>query len=148
MRTLLHTTHIQAPAATVWHILTATDRYPQWNPFMLSLSGALCVGQRLTVTMRAGKRTMTFHPTVQAFEPGTLLRWRGRLAVPGLFDGEHELRVESTGSGTCQFTQRETFRGILVPVMRGLLDDTDTAFAAMNTALQARAAAPSGLASA
>ena len=148
MRTLLHTTHIQAPAAAVWQILTATDQYPQWNPFMLSMSGALCVGQRLTVTMRAGRRTMTFHPTVQALEPGTLLRWRGRLVVPGLFDGEHELRVESTGSGTCQFTQRETFRGILVPVMPRLLDDTDTAFAAMNTALQVRAEGVSGRASA
>jgi hypothetical protein len=46
------------------------------------------------------RRTMTFHPTVQAFEPGTLLRWRGRLALPSLFDGEHELRVESTGPET------------------------------------------------
>ena len=40
MRTLLHTTPIQAPTATVWQILTATDQYPQWNPYMLSLSGA------------------------------------------------------------------------------------------------------------
>jgi len=84
---------------------------------------------------------MTFHPVVQALEPGTLLRWRGKLGVPGLFDGDHELRVDATTSGACRFTQQETFRGILVPVMRRVLDDTDTGFAAMNAALQARATA-------
>jgi hypothetical protein len=108
---------------------------------MLSLAGALVVGQRLTVTMRAGRRTMTFRPVVQALEHGTLLRWTGRLGLPGLFDGDHELRVEATAPGTCRFTQRESFSGVLVPVMRRLLDNTDTAFAAMNTALRARATA-------
>jgi hypothetical protein len=55
-------------------------------------------------------------------------------------EGDHELRVEATAPGTCRFTQWETFSGVLVPVMRRLLDDTDTAFAAMNAALHARAA--------
>ena len=52
---------------------------------------------------------MTFRPTVVALEAGALLRWRGRLGMPGLFDGEHELRVEGTGPETSRFTQRETF---------------------------------------
>jgi len=44
MRPLEHTTDIQAPAATVWQVLTATEQYQQWNPFMLSLSGAWSSG--------------------------------------------------------------------------------------------------------
>jgi hypothetical protein len=91
------------------------------------------------VTIRAGRRTVKFRPIIQALEDGTLLRWRGRLGLPGLFDGEHELRVEATGPGTSRFTQRETFRGVLVPMMPRVLDDTDTGFAAMNAALKARA---------
>src|SRR3954454_22540845 len=34
MRTIEHTVDIQAPAATVWQVLTDTDRYQDWNPFM------------------------------------------------------------------------------------------------------------------
>jgi hypothetical protein len=139
MRKLEHVTDIQAPAATVWKVLTATGQYDQWNPFMPGLLGALRVGQRLTVTIRAGRRTMTFRPIVTTFDEVAAIRWRGRLGLPGLFDGEHELRVEATGPGTSQFTQREWFRGVLVPLMGRILDDTDAGFAAMNAALEARA---------
>ena len=48
---------------------------------MLYLSGALVVGPRLTVTMRAGGSTM-IRPVLQSLEHGTLLRWTGRLGLP------------------------------------------------------------------
>ena len=32
MRKLEHVTDIEAPAATVWQVLTATEQYDQWNP--------------------------------------------------------------------------------------------------------------------
>ncbi|MGY1837682.1 SRPBCC family protein [Blastococcus sp. SYSU DS0510] len=140
MRTIEHAVDIQAPAAAVWHILTDTDKYEDWNPFMPRLSGRLVRGERLTLTVRPGKRTMTFRPTVLAFQDGTLIRWRGRLGMPGLFDGEHELRLEPIPDGGTRFVQRETFTGLLVPMMPRVLDDTATGFAAMNTALRDRAA--------
>jgi hypothetical protein len=82
---------------------------------------------------------MTFRPTVLAFEDGTLIRWRGRLGMPGLFDGEHELRLEPIPDRGTRFVQRETFTGLLVPMMPRVLGDTATGFAAMNTALRDRA---------
>jgi hypothetical protein len=139
MRTIEHAVDVQAPAATVWQVLTDTDRYADWNPFMPRLSGRLAAGERLTLTVRPGKRTMTFRPTVLAVEDGTLIRWRGRLWMPGLFDGEHELRVEPMPGGGARFVQRETFSGLLVPLMPSVVDDTATGFAAMNTALRHRA---------
>jgi hypothetical protein len=141
MRTIEHAVDIQAPAAAVWHILTDTDRYEDWNPFMPRLSGRLAPGERLTLTVRPGTRSMTFRPTVLAVEDGTLIRWRGRLVMPGVFDGEHELRLEPTPDGGTRFVQRETFTGLLVPMMPGVLADTATGFAAMNTALRDRAVA-------
>jgi hypothetical protein len=141
MRTIEHTVDIQAPAATVWQVLTDTDRYQDWNPFMPRLSGRLAPGERLTITVRPGTRTMTFRPTVLAVEDGTLICWRGRLGMPGLFDGEHELRLEPTADGGTRFVQRESFTGLLVPMMPRVLDDTATGFAAMNTALRDRAVA-------
>ena len=139
MRTIEHTVAIHAHAATVWHILTDTDRYQDWNPFMPRLSGRLAPGERLTITVRPGTRAMTFRPTVLAVEDGTLICWRGRLGMPGIFDGEHELRLEPTADGGTRFVQRESFTGLLVPMMPRVLDDTATGFAAMNTALRDRA---------
>jgi hypothetical protein len=139
MRTIEHTIDIQAPPARVWQLLTDTDRYQDWNPFIPRLSGRLAPGERLTLTVRPGRRTMTFRPSVLAVEEGRLLRWRGRLGLPGLFDGEHEFRLEPIPDGGTRFIQRETFTGLLVPLMPGVLVDTATGFAAMNTALRDRA---------
>ena len=84
---------------------------------------------------------MTFRLTVLAVEDGSLIRRRGRLGMPGLFDGEHELRLEPSPDGGARFIQRESFTGLLVPMMPRVLDDTATGFAAMNTALRDRAVA-------
>lgn len=139
MRTVEQIIHIQAPPATIWQILTATDEYAHWNPFMTQLHGRLAVGERLRVTIRPEKRSMTFRPTVLAIDKNALIRWRGRLGVPGLFDGEHELRLEGTADGGTRFIQRETFTGLLVPMVRRVLEDTETGFVSMNGALRDRA---------
>jgi hypothetical protein len=138
MRTIERTCDIHTPASAVWAVLTATDQYQEWNPCITQLAGPLRTGSRLVVSIRTRKRTMTFRPNVVAFQEGTVIGWRGRLGVPGLFDGEHELRVEPTAPGERRFTQRASFRGILVPLLRRVIDDTDTGFAAMNAALTTR----------
>ncbi len=138
MRTLAHAIDIPASPATVWQVLAQTDRYPEWNPFM-TISGRLAVGERLAVTIRPGRRTMTFRPTVLEMEDGTLVRWRGTAGVRGIVDGEHELRLEPGPDGGTRFVQREAFSGLLVPLVRRVLDDTGAGFAAMNTALRERA---------
>ncbi len=139
MRIVERSVDIPASPATVWQVLTETDRYAEWNPFMPQLSGRLAVGQRLTVTIRPGGRSMTFRPTVLAVEDGALVRWRGRPGVPGIFDGEHELRLEATADGGTRFVQREVFTGLLVPLARRVLDDTALGFADMNAGLRDRA---------
>lgn len=139
MRTIEHVTDIPASPATVWQVLTETDHYGEWNPFITDMSGRLAVGERVTVTIRPGERSMTFRPTVLAVEERSLIRWRGRLLVPGIFDGVHELRLEPMPQGGTRFTQREVFSGLLVPLLHGALDDTGPGFAAMNAALRDRA---------
>jgi hypothetical protein len=51
-----------------------------------------------------------FRPKVLA----VLLRWIGRLVVPGIFDDTHQFALEDLGGHT-RLTQSETFRGLLVP---------------------------------
>lgn len=139
MKTIEHTTTIEATPAKVWRVLNDTDSYEQWNPFITRLQGPLRVGERFTVTIRPGKRSMTFRPTVRALDERKLIRWQGRLGIPGIFDGNHSLRVEAAPGGGTRFTQHETFSGMLVPLMKGVLRDTAAGFAAMNDALRLRA---------
>jgi hypothetical protein len=131
---------ILAPAARVWDVLAATERWPEWNPFAKA-TGRLALGERLSVVLTPpGKRAMTFRPTVVKLEPGRELRWLGHLGVAGLFDGEHGFRVVPEDVGRCRFEQFETFAGLLVvPVLWFAGAATREGFEAMNRALKARA---------
>jgi hypothetical protein len=61
---------------------------------------------------------VTFKPTVLAVEANRELRWLGRLLVPGVFDGEHSLRIEPLEGGGSRFVQSERFTGVLVSSAR------------------------------
>jgi hypothetical protein len=143
---------IDAPPADVWRVLTDAEAYPEWNPFIRKLEGDLRPGERLEVRIEPpGGRGMTFKPKVLAAEPERELRWLGRLLVPGIFDGEHILRIEPLGESRSRFVQAERFRGLLVGMAgAGTLEKTKEGFERMNAALkerveQSRTAPASGL---
>lgn len=140
--TLSHTIDIDAPADRVWAVLTDTAAYPEWNPFMTKLEGELAPGSRLAVTIvPPGGKSNDFSPTVTAVEPGRRLAWLGRLLLPWIFAGAHSFELRPLTAGSTRFTQSERFSGLLVPFLRGMLRSTEEGFAAMNTALAARAEA-------
>ena len=138
----LHTQiEIEAPAERVWQVLTDFAAYPEWNPFIRRVNGRPEVDEQLVVRMRpSGTKGMTFRPTVMKAEPNRQLRWLGHLLVPGLFDGEHIFEIEELDEDRVLFTQREIFRGLLVPLLARSLDrDTQRGFEEMNRALRERA---------
>ncbi len=139
MRTISATVDIAATPQQVWAVLADLDAYPQWNPFIRSASGQVAEGATLTLRLvPAQGRAMTFRPKVLAAEPGLLLRWIGRLIMPGLFDGTHQFALEDTGGHT-RLTQSETFRGVLVPVTGKIITQTEADFRTLNQALKQRA---------
>lgn len=133
---------IKAPPARVWALLTDFAGMAAWNPFIRSVVGELRPGAQLTVRITPpGKAAMTFRPAVLAVSPERELRWRGRLLFPGLFDGEHYFLIEPLGAQSVRFTHGETFSGLLVGLLRGMLGATEAGFHAMNAALKNRAEA-------
>ncbi|GII02832.1 SRPBCC domain-containing protein [Planobispora takensis] len=129
---------IDASPEKVWRVLTDFAAYPEWNPFIVSARGEARVGARLTNELSNDGKVMTFSPTVLAAAPGRELRWIGRFVMPGIVDGEHYFLIEDLGGGRSRLVQGETFTGALVPFAGKLLDVAGN-FAAMNTALKARA---------
>lgn len=127
---------IAAPPDAVWRVLMDFPAYPDWNPMVRNITGTSREGGRLDVQVENNGSTMRFSPTVLSVDPNREFRWVGRVLVPGLLDGEHYFRLESTAAGT-RFTQGERFRGVLVPVA-GSSIDVGNAFRASNRALRDR----------
>ncbi|HWQ18580.1 MAG TPA: SRPBCC domain-containing protein [Methanotrichaceae archaeon] len=130
---------INASPSRVWQTLMDFGSYPQWNPFILQVTGSARQGEKLKVQMHAGSRTMTLHPTVLAVQPERELLWLGSLFIPGIFDGEHSFIIEPLGKDRVRMVQSETFNGLLIPFSGSLLNETERSFRAMNQALKKRA---------
>ncbi|KAL4437338.1 hypothetical protein ABPG75_004477 [Micractinium tetrahymenae] len=141
---------IAAPPSKVWELLTAEADClgtKSWNPFLVGFEGQLEEGSHIAVTIQVpgGRKPQTFKPKLLAVKPGEELRWRGSLPIPGLFVGEHYYRVEpapssssggGSGQGSTRFVHGEHFSGLLVPLVGGMLADTEKGFVAMNEALK------------
>jgi len=143
MHTLETHVFINAPAERVWSLLTDFPEYHRWNPFITSVQGRPDVGKKLEVSIQpVGAKGMRFRPTVLAVEKHRELRWKGKLLLPGLMDGEHYFKLEPKPDGGVLFQQGELFSGILVPLFKGSLDGpTRQGFIAMNEALKREAEA-------
>jgi hypothetical protein len=136
VRTIEATVVIDAPRAAVWEVLMAAGDYRDWNPFIRDVRGTFNLGARPRIRVRpVGRRAMTFRPRVVEEAPPVRLRWVGRLGLPGICDADHEFVLTEMADGTTHLTQRETFRGILVPLLAGALAPTRQGFEAMHEAL-------------
>jgi hypothetical protein len=140
-REIKTTIEIDAPTNTVWAMLTDFSRYSEWNPFIRSIYGKAQQGEQLEILIHPpGGKGMTFRPIILALQPEAELRWLGRLMLPGIFDGEHQFQLEPIGEARTRLIHRETFSGLLVPLLWRKLDtQTRQGFEAMNHALKQRA---------
>jgi len=138
---------ISASPKKVWAILSDFNNYPNWNPFITSLTGDVKVGNKITVHIEPpGAKASTFKPKVLSYIPGKELSWLGQLLFTGIFDGAHSLELIDNANGTTTFKQSEKFSGILVPFLKEQLDNnTKKGFEAMNKKLKELAEAKSAV---
>lgn len=140
MRTLETEIIIDAPVETVWDILTDFPRYPEWNPFIKSIEGKPETGSKLKVVIQPpDSKPMTFRPTCLESDANRTFRWLGHLGFKGIFDGEHIFQLEKMDSNCTRFIHKESFNGILVPLLWKQLDSgTRKGFVRMNEELKER----------
>jgi hypothetical protein len=129
---------IDASRKEVWRVLTDFAAYPEWNPFITSISGALEVGAQIEITVQpCDFPEFTFTPTVQTVEARRALAWLGNFGQPGTFDGFHAFELHRD-DGKVRFVQREEFSGTAVPASGPVLDATACGFERMHEALRER----------
>jgi hypothetical protein len=126
---------INATAERVWNVFADFEKYPEWNPFVKSLTGEVAAGRQITAVLPG----MTFKPAVLKFEKNKELRWLGKLLFKGLFDGEHYFILRENEDNSTTFIHGENFSGLLVGLFKSkLLTETKTGFEEMNVALKKR----------
>ncbi len=128
---------ILADTAKVWDVLMNFDSYPKWNPFITSIIGEPKLGSRLTVSINPpGGKGMTFKPNILTLEANKEFRWKGKLGINGIFDGEHYFILESVDKDITKFIHGEKFSGLLVPFVGKMLDKTQKGFQLMNESIK------------
>jgi len=129
---------IDAPAKTVWQVLMNHKNYPQWNPFITSIQGTAEEGSTLDIEISPqGKKPMRLSPQVLTNKKNKEFRWKGKLFLPKLFDGEHYFILEAIEPQKTKFIHGEKFSGILVGLLWPMLADSTLAgFEDMNQALK------------
>ncbi len=139
MREIRTSVDINATPEAVWSVLTDFDAYPEWNPFIRSISGTLAQGEQLDVNLGAsGKKPMSFTPVVTAVTPGEGFAWLGHLGMKGIFDGRHQFQLSESGTGT-RLDHFEEFSGVLSAVVLAAIgSSTSRGFEEMNQALKDR----------
>jgi hypothetical protein len=140
---------IDAPAERVWHVLSDTPRYGEWNRFVPLVQGELQSGGTLRVRVCPHQApTLFFKATLIHVEPPFEFRWVGRLAdahvlgwplLPPLFEGEHAFRIEPLSESRVRMVQHETQWGLLLPLLgRWIHSWSVPGFDEMNQALKRR----------
>jgi hypothetical protein len=128
---------INTDITKVWDVLMNFDGYPKWNPFITSISGEPKLGAKLTVSIKPPEgKGMTFKPTILTLESNKEFRWKGKLGITGIFDGEHYFILEVLENDKTKFIQGEKFSGLLVPFVGKMLDKTQKGFQLMNESIK------------
>ena len=127
---------IEAAPEKVWEVLTDFEKHPDWNPFIKSIKGEKSVGKKLKVSIKPPDGAgMVFNPVVLKYEENKEFRWKGKLGIKGIFDGEHYFKLVEN-NGNTKFVHGEKFSGILVALMGKTLDKTKEGFQLMNESLK------------
>lgn len=125
---------INATYQEVWAVLAKTEDYPNWNPFLKSLTGNLIAGEKIKIRLLG----MSFKPVVQEVRIGKKFSWLGKLGFKGIFDGYHQFELKPNNEGTL-FVHKESFSGFLTKwFMKNKSEETKKGFEEMNLALKNR----------
>ncbi|KXZ43920.1 hypothetical protein GPECTOR_77g18 [Gonium pectorale] len=138
---------INAPVDRVWAVMSALPQWGTFNSFLkvVHAPDKIAPGQTLKVAFQppGSSQPTLMAPQVVDWQEGRELRWRGKLWNTNLlFVGEHYFRLESVGPNKTVLHHGEDFKGCLVPLLGGLLKDTEKGFLDFNHGLKKAAEAP------
>jgi hypothetical protein len=127
---------IEAPADTVWALLTDPATYKDWNRAVVRIEGQIATGGTIKlVSIVDPKRT--FKLKVAAMDPPRRMEWAQGMPL-GLFKGVRTYLLEPQGTGT-DFSITEEFSGPLASMIAKSIPDLTDSFNVFADGLKAAA---------
>jgi len=120
-------TVIQASPEKIWALLTDAAGFPRWNSTVTSIEGEIAEGQTLKLQVPTA-RGRVFKPKVSQVEPGRSMIWSDGMAP--MFKGVRTFALTPNGDGSTEFSMREEFSGLMLPMIKGSLPDFAPVFEA------------------
>jgi hypothetical protein len=117
--------NILAGAEAVWTLLTDAANFPRWNSTVAGIDGQIREGARLRLRVPGTDRTFT--PRVSGVVTGQRMTWSGGFAP--LFKGVRTFELKPRADGSTDFTMKERFSGLMLPLLKRSLPDFRPVFA-------------------
>jgi hypothetical protein len=132
------TKSIEAPATTIWNLLTDLRAQSKWNSTLTSIEGKVALGEHVSFMVPEAPG-QTFREKVVAYEEAKSMVWR--LNRWPLLVGERTYRLTPGPRGSTELTIDEVLQGLLLPLIAKSLPDFGAMFERTATDLQAAAEA-------
>jgi hypothetical protein len=117
---------INASPDRIWELLVDADRYPDWNPSVVSLRGRVAAGESIELVSTVNPKR-AFALTVSELEPARRMVWSGGMPL-GLFKGVRTFSLTPQGDGQTEFTMEEVYSGALAPLITRTMPDLTESF--------------------
>jgi hypothetical protein len=126
---------LDAGIEQAWVLLTDFPSWSAWNPVIVQIDAEPGVGGEVDFEIRVPpSEPANLRASFSVWEPGRAIAWRA--GIPGVFTGEHYLRLEQLADGGSQLTHGEDFGGLLPALMFSAerMESIEAAYRRMNEA--------------
>jgi len=105
---------INAPAETVWTVLTDLKHYPDWNPFTPRIESSLEIGEPVTLHVKRGDSLSKMSFALEVFDPPHEIAWRlPKILHKAIFSAYRTQKVVPVDAESCTYQTSDTFDGWL-----------------------------------
>lgn len=105
---------IDAPAETVWEVLTDLSRYGDWNPFCIAAESTLEMGAAVKMQLKSYIEPGVILPNVEfvcAFEPPRLLSWQMPWSEAWPYPARRDQILTPLAAEHCAYESTDAFLG-------------------------------------
>jgi hypothetical protein len=131
---------IHATPAQIWKLLTDAPGFARWNSTVTSIEGEIAEGHALAIRVPAAKDRV-FRPKVSKVQAERSMIWSDGMAP--MFKGVRTFELTPNADGSTDFSMREEFSGIMLPMIKGSLPDFGPIFETYAEDLKRAAEKPS-----
>ncbi len=111
---------INAPADTVWEVLTDVEKYGEWNPFTPQVSTDFKIGSPACLLVRMGPVQFRITEHICAFKKPCLIAWGREFGTPRLLSAVREQHLEPISESSCSYYNVDLLSGVLSPAVSAL----------------------------